>query len=712
MIRAVLIALGVTLTGPALAESVTVRSGEHEGFTRLVFPLPQGMGWSLDHADGVYTLRPDGPVGGYDLSAIYRLIPRTRVVDVAAASGASDVRMTVAEGIEATAFETTGGTVVIDFREAPPAEPAPSPPMLPAYAERFQALEAPGRAELPEPALSLPQPDRRIRVAEEDLLRQIGRAAAQGLIHFDPQTMTLPEVPAAPAQPTAEISEHLALHSETAFDRAGVGSADQTMVSDYGEACLPDRLFDAAAWLDASLPAEQIASARNGLLGEFDKPQPDQVEALARVYVALGFGAEARLLLRSLAAPSDTTRALEFMAAEIEDLPRPDGNAILSMGNCNGKVALWALLGAGGTPSRWDYDLGAVLRANAALPPALRTVIAQRLADRLIALGAEDAAQSVWKALERAPAETSATLGLIGAQLGEMPESSLREMMRGNQESSVDALIMFVEGRFARGEAVDDGTIAQAEALAAELLPSSKGIAVLRAQILGLGSVGRFEPAFAALDEWPEAAEEALRVSTSADLVGQLAHVPDDALFLRTFYARRRMIEAGELPKATRLHLAERLLDQGFAPAARATLGALGQGEEGRLLLARAALLEGDGPAALAHLGALDGARAAKLRGQAAALMGQYALARNAYMQAGDADAARVAAWRSADWDVVTQEGSEAQRRLLSLYSAAPTVDEPVGPLAASRTLLERSRAEREAFAALMESFADPPLQH
>ncbi|WBL33319.1 hypothetical protein O5O51_01005 [Sinirhodobacter sp. HNIBRBA609] len=710
MIRTALIALVLALASSALAEPVAVRSGEHEGFTRLVFPLPSGMGWGLDHADGVYTLRPDGPVDGFDLSAVFRLIPRTRVTEVAALPGKSDVSISVAEGVEATAFETAGGTVVIDFREAPEPHVAPSPrPALPSYSERFRAFEAPGRSELPEPALALPQPDRRIRAAEEDLLRQIGRAASQGLIHVDPAAMRLPEIPVAPPQPPAEIGDHLALHSETAFDRAGVGSSDQPMVSDHGESCLPDRLFDAAAWLDDRPPAEQIAAARNGLLGEFDKPQPDQVVALARVYVALGFGAEARLLLRSLAAPSDTTRALEFMAAVVEDLPRPDAKAILTMGKCNGKVALWALLGARGTPSRWDYDLGAVLRANAALPPGLRTVIARRLADRLIALGAEDAAQAVWKALERAPAEVSAPLGLIGAQLGEMPESKLVELMRSNQESAVDALIQFVEGRFARGEAMDDGTISQAEALAVELLPSAKGVAVLRAQILGLGSVGRFDPAFAALAGWPDATDETMRVTTSADLIGQLSDVPDDALFLRAFYTRRAMIEAAELPKATRLQLTERLLDQGFAPAARASLGALGQGEEGRLLLARAALLDGDGPAALAHLGALDGAPASGLRAQAAALMGQYALARNAFMRAGDADGARAAAWRSADWDAVAQEGTEAQRQLLALYSDTPSAED--GPLAASRALLARSRAERAAFAALMESFSAPQAQ-
>ncbi|MCV2879782.1 hypothetical protein OE699_13100 [Sedimentimonas flavescens] len=710
MIRTALIVLVLALAAPALAEPVAVRSGEHEGFTRLVFPLPSGMGWGLDHADGVYTLRPDGPVDGYDLSAVFRLIPRTRVTEVAALPGKSDVSISVAEGVEATAFETAGGAVVIDFREAPEPQIALSPrPALPSYSERFRAFEAPGRSELPERALALPQPDRRIRAAEEDLLRQIGRAASQGLIHVDPAAMRLPEIPVAPPQPPAEIGDHLALHSETAFDRAGVGPSDQPMVSDYGETCLPDRMFDAAAWLDDRPPAEQIAAARNGLLGEFDKPQPDQVVALARVYVALGFGAEARLLLRSLAAPSDTTRALEFMAAVVEDLPRPDAKAILTMGKCNGKVALWALLGARGTPSRWDYDLGAVLRANAALPPGLRTVIARRLADRLIALGAEDAAQAVWKALERAPAEVSAPLGLIGAQLGEMPESKLVELMRSNQESAVDALIQFVEGRFARGEPIDDGTISQAEALAVELLPSAKGVAVLRAQILGLGSVGRFDPAFAALAGWPDATDETLRVTTTADLIGQLSDVPDDALFLRAFYAQRAVIEAGELPKGTRLQLAERLLNQGFAPAARTSLAALGQSEAGRLLLARAALLEGDGPATLAHLGALDSAQAAGLRAQAAALMGQYALARNAFMQAGDTDGARAAAWRSADWDAVAQEGTEAQRQLLALYSDTPSAED--GPLAASRALLARSRAERAAFAALMESFSAPQVQ-
>ena len=72
-------ALGVST---ANAEIVPVRAGAHAGFTRIVFDLPNGTDWSLDQSGEAPVVRLTGRAKGFDLSATFRKITRTRLQSV------------------------------------------------------------------------------------------------------------------------------------------------------------------------------------------------------------------------------------------------------------------------------------------------------------------------------------------------------------------------------------------------------------------------------------------------------------------------------------------------------------------------------------------------------------------------------------------------------------------------------------------------------
>ncbi|MCX7890033.1 MAG: hypothetical protein N2422_09975, partial [Rhodobacteraceae bacterium] len=79
----------------ARAETVAVRSGEHDGFTRIVVNLGAPAAWRLDRSETGYELAVDRPDLDFDLSRAFDLIARNRVADLAPAGGPGRLAVTL-----------------------------------------------------------------------------------------------------------------------------------------------------------------------------------------------------------------------------------------------------------------------------------------------------------------------------------------------------------------------------------------------------------------------------------------------------------------------------------------------------------------------------------------------------------------------------------------------------------------------------------------
>ena len=62
--------------------------------------------------------------------------------------------------------------------------------------------------------------------------------------------------------------------------------------------CAPDRMLDLPAWGAAQEPMDLLSSARSGFYGEFDEIEPKSAIQAVQRYLYLGFGAEARQVVR------------------------------------------------------------------------------------------------------------------------------------------------------------------------------------------------------------------------------------------------------------------------------------------------------------------------------------------------------------------------------------------------------------------------------
>ena len=257
--------------------------------------------------------------------------------------------------------------------------------------------------------------------AEEVLIRQIERAASQGLVAASPQGRPTPapaaeprpqpadaaarcRAPAAGAAPSSAASEAAGrraaasprsassdqVEATTVFDRDSRNAPRRARRRRSPDVCLAGRRGSTSGpGRTACRSPRRLPALRRQLVGEFDAPDPAALRDLARLYIRFGFGAEAEALLAGFgAAGARGPRAARSTSpAPSRDAPcRPDGPLAVAA-PCPGQPR--PLAGArrrrAGLPRRGE--LRGVQAAFAALPADLRRCSGPRLVGRLLDAG-------------------------------------------------------------------------------------------------------------------------------------------------------------------------------------------------------------------------------------------------------------------------------------------------------------------------------------
>ena len=784
-LRILAIALALLAGTEAFAETLRLRSGEHDGFSRIVIAGGPASGWTLRRGTDGYVFRSgrDGDV--YDLAGVFDLIPRSRIADLRPREdGALDIVLGC--DCHGTAFATGSGAIAIDIADGPPsgaspfeapdqaavpqAEPAPSgtteavpdtvteqqaslvplpstaipqDPHLPVYwngpvppplvepSVEEQTATAPAEApadSLAEAAAESATPDR-IPEMRDDLLEQLSRAASQGLITLDPApTRPAPQSPAHEAPQAPEMADPVPLpeadraplHIETSVDRdSGFTVPAHPLTADGGQ-CPADEIFDVAAWAGEEPPAIQIAALRQGIVGEFDRPDPERVIALAQLYVNLGFGAEASATLDSFGIENETAAWLHSLARIVEQ----PGNAPPSLrgyAGCVGPVALWALLEDGGGLASSLIDIPSVLGSFSSLPLHLRVHLGPALLERLTSIGEVEAARTARAAILRAGLVETPDLGLAEARIalaeGHDTEGTrqLETIAAGNGPAATEALMQAIRLHLDKGGAVPPKLTATTGALAKEFAHDPLGPRLAVLEILGLASTGDFTTAFDEEAYWRNRLSDAQAREVLLGLFAALVGNGDDWTFFAQYFRDRDRLEAAGPDILLRLDLAERLTGAGFDTDAAAVLTGEAAGTaRGRRLLARHALNAGDTDAALGQLAGLNDAAAGRLRGEAMLLRGEAERAATVFKSTGADDGAARAAWLAGDWTSAAAydaNGLAADLSALGLVrsdTADAETTQPAGELETGRNLVTEAARARDALGSLV-TFAAAP---
>ena len=108
------------LSGPAAAQVVTVKSGEHGDFTRIVLSLPVSGDWRLGRTPDGYEVAITQGRPNYDLSDVYRLIKPDRLRSIWADPGTGLLQLGIGCSCHVIPFEFGPSNLVIDIREGSP----------------------------------------------------------------------------------------------------------------------------------------------------------------------------------------------------------------------------------------------------------------------------------------------------------------------------------------------------------------------------------------------------------------------------------------------------------------------------------------------------------------------------------------------------------------------------------------------------------------
>ena len=708
----------ILLAAPLWAAPARVSSGEHEGFTRLVVELAQPAPWVLGRSVDGYALQIEGEVSQFDLTAAFTLIGRSRIAALSA-DPAGVLRVAVGCNCHIIPFEFRPGTIVLDVKDGPPPETSPfeaqvtssnisipaapaPPPVDPQAASAFaevwiDAALGAGAMPVPKPADPVPSGaelpssllDPALVPLRDDLLREISKGAAQGVV-----TMDLPKDAALPLIEGAADPGDQARLGLGALPQIRVTGADLPDLAVEGAQCPTDVQLDLAAWGDDRPIWQQISQARDDLAREFDQPDAEAIAAAIRFHLFIGFGQEALGLLDAFASGDRDAGLWRSMAHVLDDLPDPDP-AFAGMESCDSAAALWALLQAP-EGALTGINALAAQRAFSALPSGLRHSLGPRVIDRLSALNEFEAVDVVANAVRRLGDGQDRGIAIVAAEVAahsgafEAADDLLHPLLADPGPLTPEALVARIEGQAARSLPVKAAEVLAMEAYAAERRSGPNAAEFDRALVLALALGGDFHRAFAEARAEPGLQQDLWRLladlGTDAAILEQAALLPDTP--------------APKAARAVAVRFAARFLQLGLPDQARIWMA--GAETPDQILAAQIALANHDGRAALGHLEGSDSTEAAALRVTALTQSGDDPAVAEVLAQAGDAAGATAAMARARDWAALGASGlPEWQGAAQSLL--APPPGPVAGPLAEALALADQAQDTGSALRALLD---------
>ncbi len=717
----------------AAAQTVSVRSGEHDGFTRLVLDIPSGTDWTTETTSGGHRIGLNG-VAGFDLGAAFDRIERNRI---AALSGGPDgLDIAVACLCHVEAFLYRPDMLVVDVIDGPSptqitevaAEPTPATPparvALPLFsAPVLTALPLTRTFDAPEPRSDA------LVATERAILESFARAASQGIFDF-------PSFPAAQGAAGLDLPAGIGLTPVTdpmdgvALPQSGTGPARPGLLVRTGifrgngggpvDAAEPGtctRLgrLDTAAWIDADAPFyEQIGPGRFDMTSETGRVVPQGVVDQARRYVAFGFGREALDVLGLLggnvpAEMRDDVRTLRTLATIVDGATAPDTAVARGIG-CGPDAAVWASLARGTLDGTDDAHRDAALVGLRDLPEALRGHLGLRLAALYSQAGEHLIASEILTAARHevtgdGRAADLAQADLAGAELGPEAEiARLDTLAARDPQLPPETLVRLLDLTVEAGRAIDPSILELASSVRHDVGGEEVEAELARAEARATILAGDFDDALALIEETSELiGDETAGILRDAAIAASAERAGDGA-FLDTALA----MAPEDISASVQNAVAARLLALGFPDLAQSYLRGGAEQEAMRVrryLRAEVAAALGDVTGADRALEGMTDGRAQEIRARARTASGDFAGAYAARDLAAATPEGEGAAWRAGDWTGLETSGdallSDASRAILS----APPPPGDGTPLADRQALLAEAESTRALTEALLERF-------
>lgn len=725
----------------AQAQQIVVRSGDHSTFSRVTVAIPETQLWEMQHNKQEVVVAFPGFAGSFDLQDVFLRMRRDRIADISADNGSITLRKNCP--CEASVFRS-GSLLVIDVAD-PNEEPIGSATnssaalryIRPPIKEKNTVFQQPilpwigghppfaetGKTERTARDVenSVIDRNRLLTDVQEDLVEKVANAASSGLLEISNRSRSLPaiengEVMKAETTPKTttpqalnDVSRNLRITSSMDQpNRSGIPSLNATSA---GATCPDEKLFSVEEWGGETDFSAQIGPARNALMDARDRLDIKAAKNLAELYIYFGFGAETLDVLGLDPELYAANVHLAQIATILEHgaIERP--NRIGAFTDCSSDVAMWASLSFRTVPSGVLIDTNATLRALNKLPMHLRFILAPALSERLLQYGDHQSAATALRSIERLPDDLATNAIMAQADLvieaGEIANESLEDVIAANTEDSPAALVKLVKGKLADDQALSPETASLVEAYAQELRGTEIGNQLLHTRVLALSQSEQFAQAFDALEELSTSLSPRVGIELHQAILERLVKRAPDITFLEHMFTESKT-EIGAVPDSTKLLLASRLMDLGFATQAQELLTEIPDDpkqDRRQILAARAAIALMQPFQAQAALIGMEGQEAEVLLAEAKEMTGSYAEAAELFRKNDSELRAMQASWLSDQWRDLTEPTAINAIATLAQPMAAPS---DLGPLGQANMALEESNSAKQALQTLL---ADPILQ-
>ncbi|NVO56130.1 hypothetical protein HW561_10055 [Rhodobacteraceae bacterium B1Z28] len=705
----VLASLLITMATGAASQEITVRSGEHDGYTRLVFNVPPGTDWVLAQRKNGARLTVAMDDVTYRTGPVFGRLSTNRLASLSQTKPGAALEMEFGCDCVASAFLFQKSMIVVDIEPGTSLPPLIADIPLPVSRQEVQNVQPP-KTPAPVAALNLSLLNRNGQGFKDQLSIRLLQGADRHILDLNlapigPRSSLTAESTTLPPDLSSNVSLSTVLDDLVGLPRAEFPQIEAKPI------CFSSAELGFNGWSDARPFPDQVAEFRAGLFHEFDRLDDARVVDLAKLYAFHGFGAEASSVLGLLETQPSDAAWVSTIARVVDERQTIAPNPFGGLQHCNSDAALWAVLTEQALAS--DARLEVVEQSFARLPDHLRRNLGPRLSSILVDAEELEAARRILRSVDRVERNGHPDVSQAKAEVAEAEgddtraEALLTEIIAA-PDAAIEAplaLARLVEKRWADRGAVSSQELGLAASYATEFRRSEIGPLMMRTHAIALGLSHEFDTAFDLVRALPQGDDAAGTLNRHLQL---LAERSDDVIFLRqTLEMPSDMVDA--LTIDTAIALSERFASLGFATQTFALANrqhdTTRRSDRARLR-ARAALMNGRPHQAMLELAEDTSEDAAALRVQAMDAIEDFASAGGMLRDLGDTGAANRYFWLAGLRELIDAEavGKFADLNETTQALSNPPVRLLDTPLADAANMLRDSEAARQQIAELLKT--------
>lgn len=631
MKRLGLVSLLIGFSSLANAQSVPVRSGEHETFTRLVFELPASSGVEVTNTERQTMVSFERREWVPDLSEVFRRIPRSRLQRIEYSEVTNQTILYLNCACDVTTFWFAENYLVLDI--ADPGAPSVPNSLLamtkPAISKQdtrnLRMIEAGSYTRESIAKIALKERLKKLfpKIVDAklgsdtvfDTELDIGEGHQQ-VAREDSSAVDLAGLESSVDRTLEERSSNSNFDTNSEIERdfpvgvhqqISIRNAAERQVSDSSvehevdklDICIPESKIDLKTWGSGNSLPEALAITRSVMFTERDVINDRSAYRLATTYLYYGFGAEASAVLSLVEAPDEDHLLLKALA-EVVDEGISAHKVLSSQTNCDGPSSFWGVFEGGSVSSSQRLNETAILQTLIDLPSHLRRHLGPIASQRLLDAGFKEVSDSISRIVSTTSTSTlsEATPGSSGLnqfiQGQRTSENDDGDLISVNGKPPADVVIQRTQQAASLDQGLELEFVELVGAMAFEFSDQPLGQELLKSHVLALALSNQFTRAYNALD-----ADDALGTDEKEKVRSQvtsiLARRADDIVVLEHYFTNDAGVSTDWSEQAA-IAISSVLISNGFALHAEDVLNrdfSSPMNRTARLLRAEAALKMG-----------------------------------------------------------------------------------------------------------------------